>query len=134
MTGLRLLIPLPPFTVRLALLIRRQPRHPVPRQDAMHRRDGDLDLVKAQQIRRDPAGAEVVVLAEIQDLADHLARRRAGRAPWRSRAIAQARVAVLGLPPLPFVERLARNPESPAYPGDVSFVGRLAQHPQPPGC
>jgi hypothetical protein len=133
MTGLRLLIPLPAFPVRLVLLIRWQPRHPVPRQDAMPRRDGDLDLMKAQHVRRDPAGAEVIVLAEIHDLADHIARRRAGRAPRRSRAIAQAGVAVLGLTPLPFVERLARNPESPAHPGDVSLVGRPAQHSQPPG-
>jgi hypothetical protein len=55
------------------LLIRRQARHPVPRQDAMHRRDGDRDLMKALQICRDPAGAEVIVLAAVEDLADHVA-------------------------------------------------------------
>jgi hypothetical protein len=134
MPGLRLLIALPAFTVRLVLLIRGQPRHPMPRQDAMHRRDGDRDLMKALQVRRDPAGAEMIVLAEVEDLADHVAGRRAGRAPWRSGAIAQAAIAVLGVPPLPFVEGLAGNPKSPAHPGDVSFVGRLPQHPQPPGC
>ena len=45
-----------------------------------------------------------------------------------------AGVAVLGLPPFPFVERLAGNAESPTHPGDVSFVGRLSQHSQSPGC
>ena len=36
MAGLRLLVPLPAFPVWLVLLIRRQARHPRPRQDAVH--------------------------------------------------------------------------------------------------
>ena len=75
----------------------------------------------------------MIVLAEVEDLAHHVACRRAGRARGRSRAITQAGIAVLGVTPLPFVEGLTGKPKSPAHPGDVAFVGRLPQHPQPPG-
>ena len=42
----------------------------------------------------------------------------------RARAIAQPGVTVLGVAPLPFVERFPGNPEATAYTGDVSLVGR----------
>jgi hypothetical protein len=70
-TGLGLLVALPAFAVRLVLLICRQPRHAVARQDAVDRRASDRDSVKALQVRRDPASAEMIVLAQIDDLADH---------------------------------------------------------------
>ena len=60
--GLRLLVALPALAVRLVLLIRREPRHAMPRQDAMHRGHRDRDLVEATQVRRDAACAEVIVL------------------------------------------------------------------------
>jgi hypothetical protein len=63
--GLRLLTPLPALAVRLVLLIRRQPSHAVPRQDAMHRGDRDGDLVEPMQVGRDPASPEVIVLAQV---------------------------------------------------------------------
>ena len=66
--------------------------------------------MKALQVRRDPAGAEVIVLAEIQNLANHVARRRARRAPRRARAIAQAGIAVLDVALLPFVKDLREIP------------------------
>ena len=57
----------------------------------MHGRAGDLYLVKALQVGGDSARAEVIVLAQIQDLAHD--RRR--RCPWRtvgsSRPVGQAR-------------------------------------------
>jgi len=65
------------------------------------------------------------MLPQVEDLADHLTRCRARRAMRRPRPIAQADVSVLGAPPFPFVERLARNPEAPAHAGDVSIVGCL---------
>jgi hypothetical protein len=80
---------------------------------------------EARQVRCDAACSEVVVLPQIEDLADHLTRRRARRALRRPRTIAQADVPVLGAPPFPFVERLARNPEPPAHAGDVAIVGCL---------
>jgi hypothetical protein len=42
-----------------------------------------------------------------------------------SRTIAQPDDPVLGAPPFPFVERLARNPEPLAHADDVSIVGCL---------
>jgi hypothetical protein len=122
---LRLLVTLPACAVRPVLLIGREPRHAVPRQDAVHRGHRDRDLVEARQVRRDATCAEVVVLPQVEDLVDHLSRRRARRAMRRPRTIAQADVPVLDAPPFPFVERLARNPEPPAHAGDVSIVGRL---------
>jgi hypothetical protein len=61
-TGLRLLVALPALAVRLVLLIRREPTHAVPRQDAVHRGSRDGDPVEAMQVRRDPAGPQVIVL------------------------------------------------------------------------
>ena len=102
--GLRLLVALPALPVRSVLLIRREPRHAVPRQDAVHRGYRDRDLVEARQVRGDATCSEVVVLPQIEDLADDLTRRRARRAMRRPRTIAQADVPVLGAPPFPFVE------------------------------
>ena len=63
MARLGLLIALPPFAVRLMFLIRRQAIHPMPLENAMDRGARDLDAMKTEQIRRDSAGAEVIVLA-----------------------------------------------------------------------
>jgi hypothetical protein len=92
----------------------------------------DSDLVEPLQVGRDPARPEVVVLAQVEDLADHLPRRRSRRPLRRPRAVAQASLTVVGVTPLPFVERLPGNAEPPADPGDVSLVARLPQHLQPP--
>jgi hypothetical protein len=103
-TGLRLLIALPPLAVRLVLLICGEARHAVPRQDAMHRRHRDLDAMEPMQVRRDPAGAEVIVLAQIEDFADDVTRCGPRRTPRCPRPIAPPAVPVLGAPPFPFVE------------------------------
>lgn len=105
---------------------------PWPRQDAMYRRDGDRCLMEAVQVRRDLARPEVIVLPQVENLADDLTRGRSRRPQRRARTVAQAGAAVLGVTPLPFVEGLARNPESPAHTGDVPLVGGLPQHQQPP--
>jgi hypothetical protein len=44
-TGLRLLVPLPPFRIGPMLLALRQTVHAVPAKDAMHRRDRQRELV-----------------------------------------------------------------------------------------
>jgi hypothetical protein len=124
MAGLRLFVALPALAVRLVLLIRRQPRHAVPRQDAMHRRDRDGDLVEPMQVGRDAASPEVIVRAQVEDT-DHLPRGDSRRPLRRSRPIAEAGVTVVGVATLLFVERLPGNAEPAADPGDVSLVGRL---------
>jgi hypothetical protein len=43
-------------------------------------RTGNGDLMEPLQIRADPAGTEVILLSEIQDLADDFRRRRPRRA------------------------------------------------------
>src|SRR5262245_20339713 len=126
MTGLWLLVALPAFAMRLVPLIRWEPRHAVPRQDPMHRGDCNGDAVEPVQIRRDPPCSEVIVLAQVEDLADDLARGRSRRPLRCPRPIAQAGVSVLGVASLPFVKRLPGNPEAPAHAGDVSCVGRLS--------
>ena len=82
-------------------------------------------LMEPVQIRGDPAGSEVIVLAQVEDLADHLASRRSRRSLRRPRPIAQAGVTVLGVSPLPLVERFPGNPEPPADPRDILLVCRL---------
>jgi hypothetical protein len=122
---LRLLVALPAPAVRLVLLIGRQPAHAVPRQDAMDGRDGDGNPVEPLQVRRDPAGAEVIVLPQVQDLADHIGGGGPVRMMWRPRPIAQAGVAMLRVPPLPLVERFPGDPEPTADAGNIALVGRL---------
>src|SRR5688572_17171495 len=109
MTRLRLLIPLPALLVWAVLLVCRESRHAVLTQDAMDRGARDRHLVKALQIGGDPAGAEVVLLAQVQNLADDLRFRGLGRALRRSWLVAQAGRAGRLESPLPLVESLARD-------------------------
>jgi hypothetical protein len=71
--GLALLVALPPLGVSAMLLIRGEPVYTVPHQDAMHGRQRHDDAVKAPQVIRDSPWAEVMVLAQVQDLADDVA-------------------------------------------------------------
>jgi hypothetical protein len=80
MTRLRLLVPKPAFRMRPVFLIRRQPIHAVTLQDPMHGRHGDGDRVKPLKVIRNAPGPEVVVLSQIQDLADDIPR-EGGRRP-----------------------------------------------------
>ena len=85
MTRLGLLIPLPSFAVRLMLLIRRQPVQSMPLQDPMHGGAGDLYEMNPLQIRCNAGWPKVIVLAEVENFADYLARcrsRRTVRRPW----------------------------------------------------
>jgi hypothetical protein len=133
MAGLRFFVPLPAFAVGAMLLIRRQPRHPASRQDAVDRRAGDRHLMKSLQVGRDPAGSEVIVLPEIDDLADDVVGRRSRHATRRPRAVAQPGVPVLAEPPSPFVERFPRDPESTARPRDIARRRGMLQYLRPPG-
>ena len=111
MPRLRLLVALPAPPSRPMLLIGRQPAQAMLAEEAMHGRAGDRDLMEPPQIVGDPAGAEVILLAQIQDLADDLRRRGARRPVRRRGAIAQPRLAVGPVPLLPLVVGLARDAE-----------------------
>jgi hypothetical protein len=68
----RLLIALPAPVVALVPLGGGQPVQLQPLQDPPHAGGADLHLVVALEVHRDPGRAEVVVLAQIDDLADDL--------------------------------------------------------------
>src|SRR5262245_23241849 len=99
----------------------------------MHRRHRQRLLMKSAQIVRDLAGAEVVVLPQIQNLAHDLARRGRGGSIWPTGAVPQADLSLRVESSLPAVVRLARDPEMPTCPGDVTRArGSLPQHPHSP--
>jgi len=132
-SGLRLLVPLPALLVGLMFLVRREPWHPVALQDAMDRRTRDRDGVKPLQIVRDLAGSKVIVLPQVQNLADDVPACGAWRSVRRARPIVQARRAKFVKTPFPFVKGLPRNPEMAT--GVRHIAGGLAgllQHPEPP--
>ena len=87
-TRLGFLISLPAFTVRLVLLVGRQPTHAVFDQESMYGRSRDLDLVKALQVGSDPVRPEMIILSQVQNLADNSRRRGSGRGT-RHRACAR---------------------------------------------
>src|SRR5688572_7015925 len=100
----------------------------------MHRRAGHGDLMEPSEVVGDPAGAKVILLPQIHDLADDVR----GRRPWRMMRgawpIAQPRLAVATKAPFPLVEGLARDPEVAAGLGDASTaVRRVRQDLVPPG-
>jgi hypothetical protein len=64
------------------------------------------DAVVTLQVHRDLQGAEVVVLAQVDDLADHLFARGPGTQVRLRRAVAQALLAELLAAPPPLVEAL----------------------------
>jgi len=72
---LRFLVALPAGLVALVALGARQTVHLEALEDPPHAGVADLDVVIAAQVHRDLQGAEVVVLAQVDDLADDLALR-----------------------------------------------------------
>jgi len=88
------------------LVVGRQPVHAVPLQNALHRGAGHRHPVKTFEIGGNLAGPEVVVLPEIQDLADDISRRRPRRVARRPSSIRQPGITVLARPLPPLVERL----------------------------
>src|SRR5262249_39579832 len=132
MARLLLLVALPALLVLAVLLARGQPVHPVAPEDAVHRRGRDGHAVVALQVVGNPAGAEVVVLAEVEDLADHLAGRPTRWAMRPPRPVAQASGSVGLEASLPLVERLSRDAEVTARPGDVLGAARVLENLEPP--
>ena len=72
MAGQRLLVALPAVGVALVALRCRQPVELEALEDPPDRRVADLDVVVALQVHRDLQRPEVVVLAQVDDLADDL--------------------------------------------------------------
>jgi hypothetical protein len=73
MPGHDLLVALPAFAIGPMFLVCGQAIHPVPLQNAMHRGTGDQDLMKPMQVRGDSFGTEVILLPQIENLANHVA-------------------------------------------------------------
>ena len=105
-TGLGFFVALPPFRLRPILLIGGQPVHAMPHQDAVHRGHGEGLLMKAPEVVGDPAGAEVIVLPQIQDLADDVARGGSRRPVWRAWPIGEPCLTLRSVSALPAVKRL----------------------------
>src|SRR5262245_30796660 len=106
------------------LLVRGELVHGVAHQDAVHGRDGQRQLVKARQIIGNPPRTEVIVLPEIENLADHL-RRDPGRRAMRSRrARPQARLSGGVIAPFPPIEGLPGNPKMASRLGRYSAFRR----------
>jgi hypothetical protein len=84
------------------------------------------------QIHRDLVRAEVVALAQVDDLSDDLGLGRVRDVVRARRPITQALLTVLFVPPLPLVERRPADPVIPAGLGDAAgdFLG-VAQDRQP---
>ena len=72
MPGLRLLVALPAVLVALVALRRWQAAHVEALEDPPDPRGADLDLVIPLEVHRDLVRPEVVVLAQVNDLADDL--------------------------------------------------------------
>ena len=114
MPRLRLLVARPAVRVPPVLLIRRQPVHAVPAQNAMHGGTRHREAVKPLQIIGNLARAEVVVLPEVEDLAHDLWRRRPRGVVRRPGPVRQSGITVLVIPLPPLVERLPGDREMPA--------------------
>jgi hypothetical protein len=100
----------------------------------MHGRTGNLDLVKALQVGSDPVRPEVIVLPQIQDLADYRRRYRSGRVARRSRPISQTGFTMLVKALLPAIESCTRDPEVPACLRNMAMLRFcMLKDSQPPG-
>jgi hypothetical protein len=75
--------------------------------------------VVAVEVHGDLVRTEVVVLAQIEDLADDLLSGGVGAGVGTARAVAKSLLAELRVPPAPLVEDLSRDAVVPARQSDV---------------
>jgi hypothetical protein len=87
-SGLWLLVALPGSPRGPTLLVCWQAVHPVTDENAVHRGAGDAYAVKTAQIVGDLSGPKVIVLAQIQNLGNNLARRCPRRSERYTRPVA----------------------------------------------
>src|SRR5262245_29133561 len=88
--------------------------------------------VKPPQVVGNLAGPEVIVLAEVEDLAHDVGRRRPRRAVRRPSPAGQSDITLLEIPVSPLVERLPRNPEMPTGPRHIACTRGGLEHLQAP--
>ena len=119
MPGLGLLIPLPALGVAFVALRGRQPTQVEALEDSPNAGHADLDVVVALEVHRDLVRSEVVVLTEVEDLADCLLRSRAWAAVGTAGSVAQPLDAEPIEASLPFVKDLPGDAVIPARQGDV---------------
>ena len=133
MAGPLLLVALPPSGVTLVTLRGGQSIHPEPLEDSPHPRRADIDVVVALEVHPDLQRAEVVMLAQVDDLLDDVGmgdRRAVQRSAGAVLEALQALVFVSALPP---VEDVAADAVVAAGGGDVSAdLLRMLQHRQAP--
>jgi hypothetical protein len=111
MAWLWLFVSLPACFEGPMLLICRESVQAMTTQDAVDWRLGNRLAVESLQIVGNSARAEVVMHAQVQDLADDLPWRGSGRAMWGPRPVPQPCPTVFVVAPFPFVKRLAGNPK-----------------------
>jgi hypothetical protein len=107
--GSGLLRALPAAVVALVSLGGGQPVQAQPFADAPHARVAELDVVVALEVHRDLGWAEVVVLAQVDDLADHLGAGGVGTDQRPVGAVPEPVQAIRVIAPAPFVEHLAAD-------------------------
>jgi hypothetical protein len=117
--GLRLLIPLPALGVAFVALRGRQPTQIQALEDSPDTRHADLDVVVALEVHGNLLRPEVVVLTEVENLADCLVRSGARADVGTAGSVAQPVHAEPVEAALPFVEDLPRDAVIPAGQGDV---------------
>jgi hypothetical protein len=82
-----------------------------PLEDAPHAGGADLDVVVALEVHGDPGWAEVVVLAQVEDLADHLGTGGVGTDQRPVRAVPEPIQAIGVIAAPPGIEALAADAE-----------------------
>jgi len=107
--GQRLLITFPAAVVAFVALGGRQAVQLEPLEDAPHARGAELDVVVALEVHRDPGRAEMVVLAQVDDLAHDLGAGGVGAHPWPVGTIPKPIQAIGVVAAFPSVEDLAAD-------------------------
>jgi hypothetical protein len=101
-------------------LVGRQPVQIEALEDPPHPRARDRDVVAAGQVHRDLRRTEVVVLAQVDDLADHVGVRCQWAAMRSAGSVTEPIDTVLVVAALPRVEALSADPVVAARTSDVA--------------
>ena len=133
MAGTLLLVALPPSGVTLVTLRGGQSIHVQPLEDSPHPRRADIDVVVALEVHPDLQRAEVVMLAQVDDLLDDVGmgdRRAVQRSAGAVLEALQALVFVSALPPVEDVaaDAVVAPPHAAAPPGADSPAGSDPSH------
>ena len=120
MAGQRLLIAAPAPVMALVALGGREAVELQPLEDAPHARGADRDVVVALEVHGDLGRAEVVVLAQVNDLAHDLGAGGVGTDMGPVGPVPEPVQAVRVVAPAPGVEALAADAVVAAGQGDVA--------------